>query len=159
MEYPGIQPARQHAGGRPAHRSKARDRGSKTDVQFNSCVWIDPANGDIYSVENDIGDSIVVFSHDAEGDLAPKRHLKITHRGYAMTVECQAEGDHSGSEGWCGEYQLIPGLWPKGLDYRRRLRRIDLRLERHGQRRHCPSLEDSGSKNHGLRRFGNCPGS
>src|SRR5215813_10661989 len=61
--------------------------GSKTDVQFNSCVWIDPTNGDIYSVENDIGDSIVVFSHDSEGDLAPKRHLKITHRGYAMTVD------------------------------------------------------------------------
>jgi Lactonase, 7-bladed beta-propeller len=61
--------------------------GPKTDVQFNSCVWIDPTNGDIYSVENDIGDSIVVFSHDAEGDLVPKRHLKITHRGYAMTVD------------------------------------------------------------------------
>ena len=61
--------------------------GPKTDIQFNSCVWIDPTNGDIYSVENDIGDSIVVFSHDAEGDLAPKRHLKITHRGYAMTAD------------------------------------------------------------------------
>jgi 6-phosphogluconolactonase (cycloisomerase 2 family) len=61
--------------------------GPKTDVQFNSCVWIDPINGDIYSVENDIGDSIVVFSHDAEGDIVPKRHLKITHRGYAMTVD------------------------------------------------------------------------
>jgi 6-phosphogluconolactonase (cycloisomerase 2 family) len=61
--------------------------GPKSDIQFNSCVWIDPTNGDIYSVENDIGDSIVVFSHDAEGDLEPKRHLKITHRGYAMTVD------------------------------------------------------------------------
>jgi 6-phosphogluconolactonase (cycloisomerase 2 family) len=61
--------------------------GPKTDVQFNSCVWIDPVNGDIYSVENDIGDSIVVFSHDAEGDIVPKRHLKVTHRGYAMTVD------------------------------------------------------------------------
>src|SRR5207249_10583420 len=53
----------------------------------NNRVTTDPANGDTYSVENDIGDSIVVFSHDAEGDLAPKRHLKITHRGYAMTVD------------------------------------------------------------------------
>jgi 6-phosphogluconolactonase (cycloisomerase 2 family) len=61
--------------------------GPKTDVQFNSCVWIDPVNGDIYSVENDIGDSIVVFSHDADGDIVPKRHLKITHRGFAMTVD------------------------------------------------------------------------
>ena len=61
--------------------------GPKTDVQFNSCVYVDPKNGDIYSVENDIGDSIVVFSHDANGDVEPIRKLKITHRGYAMTVD------------------------------------------------------------------------
>jgi hypothetical protein len=73
--------------GAPRSEPKRVISGPKTDVQFNSCVWIDPTNGDIYSVENDIGDSIVVFSHDAEGDLVPKRHLKITHRGYAMTVD------------------------------------------------------------------------
>jgi len=73
--------------GAPRTEPKRVISGPKTDVQFNSCVWIDPASGDIYSVENDIGDSIVVFSHDAEGDLVPKRHLKITHRGYAMTVD------------------------------------------------------------------------
>src|SRR5437773_4188192 len=73
--------------GAPRTEAKRVIAGPKTDVQFNSCVWIDPTKGDIYSVENDIGDSIVVFSHDAEGDLVPKRHLKITHRGYAMTVD------------------------------------------------------------------------
>ena len=73
--------------GAPRTEPKRVISGPKTDVQFNSCVWIDPVNGDIYSVENDIGDSIVVFSHDAEGDLVPKRRLKITHRGYAMAVD------------------------------------------------------------------------
>src|SRR5213593_5043224 len=65
--------------------------GPKTDVQFNSCVYVDPKNGDIYSVENDIGDSIVVFSHNAEGDVEPIRKLKITHRGYAMAVDEDTE--------------------------------------------------------------------
>ena len=58
--------------------------GPKTDVQFNSCVWVDPASGDIYSVENDIGDMIVVFPNEATGDLEPKRKLKVTHRAFAM---------------------------------------------------------------------------
>jgi len=61
--------------------------GPKTEVQFNSCVWVDPASGDIYSVENDIGDVIVVFPHDATGDVAPKRTLKVTHRAFAMAVD------------------------------------------------------------------------
>jgi 6-phosphogluconolactonase (cycloisomerase 2 family) len=65
--------------------------GSETDVQFNSCVYVDPKNGDIYSVENDIGDSIVVFSHDANGDVKPIRKLKVTHRAFAMAVDEENE--------------------------------------------------------------------
>jgi 6-phosphogluconolactonase (cycloisomerase 2 family) len=61
--------------------------GPKTDVQFNSCVWVDPGSGDIYSVENDIGDVIVVFPHDATGDVEPKRKLKVTHRAFAMAID------------------------------------------------------------------------
>jgi hypothetical protein len=61
--------------------------GNKTDVQFNSCVYIDPINGDVYSVENDIGDVIVTFSHDATGNAEPIRKLKVTHRAYAMAMD------------------------------------------------------------------------
>ena len=61
--------------------------GPKTDVQFNSCIYVDPKNGDIYSVENDIGDSIVVFKNDANGDVEPIRKLNVTHRAYAMAVD------------------------------------------------------------------------
>ena len=61
--------------------------GPKTDLLFNSCLYIDPKNGDIYTVENDVGDSIEVFSEDAEGDMAPIRKLNVTHRAYAMTVD------------------------------------------------------------------------
>ena len=61
--------------------------GNNTEVQFNSCVYIDPANGDVYSVENDIGDVIVTFEHDATGDAKPVRKLRVTHRAYAMAMD------------------------------------------------------------------------
>jgi DNA-binding beta-propeller fold protein YncE len=63
--------------------------GNNTDVQFNSCVYIDPFNGDVYSVENDIGDVIVTFEHDATGDAKPIRKLHVTHRAYAMAMDEQ----------------------------------------------------------------------
>jgi 6-phosphogluconolactonase (cycloisomerase 2 family) len=61
--------------------------GNDTEVQFNSCVYIDPANGDVYSVENDIGDVIVTFEHDATGNAKPIRKLRVTHRAYAMAMD------------------------------------------------------------------------
>ena len=61
--------------------------GAKTQLQFNSAVYIDPNNGDVYSVENDTGDSIVVFNHDANGDVEPVRELHVAHRGFAVAVD------------------------------------------------------------------------
>jgi 6-phosphogluconolactonase (cycloisomerase 2 family) len=61
--------------------------GPKTQLQFNSAVYIDPNNGDIYSVENDTGDSIVVFAHGADGDVEPMRELHVAHRGFAVAVD------------------------------------------------------------------------
>jgi hypothetical protein len=75
--------------GDPPTETRRVISGPKSDVQFNSCVWVDPANGDIYSVENDIGDTIVVFPHEARGDVEPARKLKVTHRAFAMTVDEQ----------------------------------------------------------------------
>jgi len=65
--------------------------GPKTQLQFNSAVYIDPKNGDVYSVENDTGDSIVVFNHDANGDVEPVRELHVTHRGFAVAVDEDAQ--------------------------------------------------------------------
>jgi DNA-binding beta-propeller fold protein YncE len=65
--------------------------GPKTQLQFNSAVYIDPKNGDVYSVENDTGDSIVVFNHDANGDVEPVRELHVAHRGFAVAVDEDAQ--------------------------------------------------------------------
>jgi DNA-binding beta-propeller fold protein YncE len=61
--------------------------GSNTQLQFNSCVYVDPKNGEIFSIENDIGDRMVVFSHDSQGNVTPTRTLTITHRGYAIAAD------------------------------------------------------------------------
>jgi len=66
-------------------------KGVNTALQFNSCVWVDPAVGDVYSVENDTGNIIAVYPREATGDFTPKRTLKVTHRAYAMTIDDQTK--------------------------------------------------------------------
>ena len=62
-------------------------QGDKTKIQFNNGLYIDPKNGDIYSVESDVGDKMVVFSHDASGNVPPIRMLHTIHRVYNIAVD------------------------------------------------------------------------
>jgi 6-phosphogluconolactonase (cycloisomerase 2 family) len=62
-------------------------QGLKSHIQYNNGIYIDPNNGDIYSVESDTGDRMVVFARDAQGDVVPKRELHTIHRAYAMTID------------------------------------------------------------------------
>jgi len=78
--------------GEPPSEPRRIIAGPTSDVQFNSCVWVDPGSGDIYSVENDTGDSIVVFGNRATGDAEPLRKLKVTHRAQSMTID-EATGE------------------------------------------------------------------
>ena len=61
-------------------------QGPETDVQFNNGIYVDPKNGDIYSVETDTGDKVVVFGRDAKGNIKPGRILSTPHRGFALAV-------------------------------------------------------------------------
>jgi 6-phosphogluconolactonase (cycloisomerase 2 family) len=62
-------------------------QGDKTALQFNNGLYVDPKNGDIYSVESDTGDKMVVFPRDADGNVAPKRILNTPHRVYNVAVD------------------------------------------------------------------------
>jgi DNA-binding beta-propeller fold protein YncE len=73
--------------GEPPTEPRRIISGPTSDVQFNSCVWVDPGSGDIYTVENDTGDSIVVFANRAAGDPEPLRKLKVTHRAQSMAID------------------------------------------------------------------------
>ena len=73
--------------GDPPNEPRRIISGDTSEVQFNSCVWVDPGSGNIYSVENDTGDEIVVFDNKATGDAAPIRKLKVTHRAQSMALD------------------------------------------------------------------------
>ena len=61
--------------------------GLKTKIEFNCGLYVDPANGDIYSVPNDTVDTMVVFSRGAEGNVVPKRELRTPHGTYGIAVD------------------------------------------------------------------------
>ncbi len=61
--------------------------GRKTKVEFNCGLYIDPKNGDIYTVSNDVMDNMVIFSHEARGNVPPSRELLTPHRGYGIAVD------------------------------------------------------------------------
>jgi 6-phosphogluconolactonase (cycloisomerase 2 family) len=62
-------------------------QGQETALQFNNGLYVDQANGDIYSVESDTGDKMVVFPRDANGNVRPKRILRTPHRVYNIAAD------------------------------------------------------------------------
>ena len=64
--------------------------GEHSHLEFNCSVYVDPVNGDIYSVNNDTLNLLTIFSHDAKGDMAPIRVLKAPYfYGIAVDEERQ----------------------------------------------------------------------
>ena len=65
--------------------------GLKTKIEFNCGLYIDPNSGDIYSVDNDTGDALVVFPNSASGDVPPARELHVPHRAWGIAVDEEAQ--------------------------------------------------------------------
>ncbi|MBI4483126.1 MAG: hypothetical protein HY652_09570 [Acidobacteria bacterium] len=61
--------------------------GIKTKVEFNCGLYVDPKTGDIYSVNNDTVNTLVVFSRKARGNVAPDRELYTPHGTYGIAVD------------------------------------------------------------------------
>jgi len=62
-------------------------QGNLTHCEYNNGLTIDSRNGDVYSVAMDTEDNVLVFSHDAGGDVAPARILKTPHRNFASGLD------------------------------------------------------------------------
>jgi DNA-binding beta-propeller fold protein YncE len=62
-------------------------RGIKTDIEFQCSLYVDPANGDIYAVNNDTLGKLVIFSHGAQGDVAPDRFIEPPHTTYGIAMD------------------------------------------------------------------------
>ena len=61
--------------------------GRKTKIEFNCGLYIDPKTGDVYSINNDTMDTMVVFSRKAQGNVAPDRELYTPHGAYGIAVD------------------------------------------------------------------------
>ncbi len=65
--------------------------GPLTKIEFNCGLYIDPKNGDIYSIANDTIDTMVVFSRNARGNVKPDRELHTPHRTFGIAVNEEAQ--------------------------------------------------------------------
>jgi DNA-binding beta-propeller fold protein YncE len=77
--------------GAPMTEPKRVIRGDQTNLMLNCALYIDPKNGDIYSVNNDSIDSTVVFSRDAKDNVAPNRDLHTPHGSFGIAVDEQEQ--------------------------------------------------------------------
>jgi hypothetical protein len=61
--------------------------GHETEIEFNCGLYIDQKTGDIYAVNNDTLDKLVVFNREAKGNVPPTRELNTPHRTYGIAVD------------------------------------------------------------------------
>ena len=61
--------------------------GMETKMEFNCGLYIDPKTGDIYSINNDTVDTMVVFSRNSIGNARPDREMRTPHRTYGIAVD------------------------------------------------------------------------
>ena len=65
--------------------------GHNTKIEFQCGLYIDPKTGDIYAVNNDTVDSLVIFSRQARGDVPPDRELHTPHGTFGIAVDEKSE--------------------------------------------------------------------
>ena len=65
--------------------------GLKTKIEFQCGLYIDPASGDIYAVNNDTVDTLVIFNRQVKGDQPPSRELATPHGTFGIAVDEDAQ--------------------------------------------------------------------
>jgi hypothetical protein len=76
--------------------------GENTHIQFNNGLYVDPKNGDVYAVESDVGDRMIVFGQEQHGNVKPKRELETPHRAYNLAMD-EEKGEMFVSREYPGE--------------------------------------------------------
>jgi len=61
-------------------------RGPATGMMFIAAVTLDREQQEIYTVDNDIGDRMMVFPYDADGNVKPKRVLDVPHQAWGLSI-------------------------------------------------------------------------
>ena len=65
--------------------------GVDTKIEFQCALYIDPKSGDIYAVNNDSVNTLVVFSRQAKGNVLPDRELETPHGTFGIAVDEERE--------------------------------------------------------------------
>ena len=63
-----------------------RVSGPATGMMFIAGVTIDPSRREVYTVDNDIGDRMLVFHYGAEGNVKPQRVLFVPHGAWGVSL-------------------------------------------------------------------------
>jgi DNA-binding beta-propeller fold protein YncE len=66
-------------------------RGEKTFLEYSCGVYVDPTNGDIYSVNNDTMNWLTIWNRDAKGDVPPTRKLNTPQSTFGIAVDEQEQ--------------------------------------------------------------------
>jgi DNA-binding beta-propeller fold protein YncE len=66
-------------------------RGPATGMMFVAGVAIDPGRREVFTVDNDIGDRMMVFPYDAEGNIKPRRVLAVPHGAWGLALNLQRD--------------------------------------------------------------------
>ncbi len=61
-------------------------RGPSTGMMFIAAVALDPDAQEIYTVDNDIGDRMMVFPYEADGNVKPTRVLSVPHQAWGVSI-------------------------------------------------------------------------
>jgi len=65
--------------------------GPESQIGYIVGIMFDPAHREIYAVNNDLDDRIVVFDDDARGDVKPKRRLYVPHQAWGLSLNPAAD--------------------------------------------------------------------
>ena len=60
--------------------------GRETNIGFVAGVAVDPARRELYAVNNDIEDTMMVWSYDSEGNAKPSRLLAVPHQAWGVAL-------------------------------------------------------------------------
>ncbi len=65
--------------------------GSRTKIEFQCGIYIDPQSGDIYAVNNDTVDTLVIFTREQRGNTEPAEELRTPHGTFGVAVSEQRQ--------------------------------------------------------------------
>jgi DNA-binding beta-propeller fold protein YncE len=65
--------------------------GDHTSLEFVCGITVDPRNREVFAVNNDVADNMVVFGPDQNGDSPPSRELKVDHGAWGVAVDLDNE--------------------------------------------------------------------